>query len=99
MSQSGVSHILKWGRVNKDPMNERRTSGRQRTFKGGSISFEIASGIECTVRNLSHTGASLDVRGEIPVPDDFDLIIKPEGIKRLCHVVWRSGSRVGVSFA
>jgi hypothetical protein len=79
-------------------MEERRAIVRKRTFKGGSISFEIASGIECTVRNISAAGASLDVSGDIPVPEEFDLIIKPEGIKRSCHVIWRSGSRVGVSF-
>jgi hypothetical protein len=80
-------------------MQERRASLRHRTFKGGSISFDIASGVECTVRNLCDTGAFLDLRSKMPVPDDFDLIIKPEGIKRLCHVIWRSGNRVGVSFA
>lgn len=75
-----------------------RTSPRQRTFKGGAISFEIASGIECTVRNMSDRGACLDVKGSIPVPDDFHLIIKPEGVQRSCHVIWRTGSRVGVTF-
>ena len=73
-------------------------SPRHRTFKGGSISFEFATGIECTVRNISETGACLHIESMVAVPDNFTLIIKPEGTKRSCHVAWRSPGRIGVRF-
>ena len=79
-------------------MVERRTTPRHRTFKGGSISFPGAAGIECVVRNLSAAGACLDVASPIGIPDDFDLIIRPEYQRRHCHLVWRKAQRIGVHF-
>jgi hypothetical protein len=47
---------------------------------------------------MSETGAALEVERPTGVPDDFTLLIKPEIIKRDCHVVWRSTERIGVRF-
>jgi hypothetical protein len=80
-------------------MDENRRSQRQRTFKGGSIIFGLATAVDCTVRNMSASGACLEIRSPVGIPDDFALIIKPEFIKRNCHVVWRSAERIGVRFA
>jgi hypothetical protein len=80
-------------------MNEHRKNPRQRTFKGGSISFEIASGIKCVVRNLSDMGACLELKRPAEMPDNFTLTIKPEYLKRSCLVVWRDAHRIGVRFA
>jgi len=79
-------------------MVERRTAPRHRTFKGGSISFAGAGGIECVVRNLSAAGACLEVASPIGIPDEFDLIIRPEYQRRRCHLVWRKAQRIGVRF-
>jgi hypothetical protein len=79
-------------------MVERRITARHRTFKGGSISFAGAASIECIVRNLSPAGACLDVATPIGIPDDFDLIIRPEYQRRHCHLVWRKAQRIGVRF-
>ena len=79
-------------------MIERRTSPRHRTFKGGSISFAGAAAIECVVRNLSPAGACLEVASPIGIPDDFDLIIRPEYQRRHCRLVWRKAQRIGVRF-
>lgn len=79
-------------------MDEHRRTQRQRTFKGGSISFGSAPSIDCVVRNLSETGACLEV-GSPSIPNNFTLLIKPEFLKRSCKVAWRSASRIGVRFA
>lgn len=79
-------------------MVERRATPRHRTFKGGSISFAGAGGIECIVRNLSPAGACLEVASPIGMPEDFDLIIRPEYQRRHCHLVWCKEQRVGVQF-
>jgi hypothetical protein len=80
-------------------MNEHRKAQRQRTFKGGSISFDTAFGIDCLVRNISETGACLEVKIPARIPDDFTLIIKPEHVRRSCHVTWRTARLIGVRFA
>jgi hypothetical protein len=80
-------------------MADRRDGPRHRTFKGGAISFDIASGLECTVRNVSQGGACLDIPKIGGVPDQFELIIIPDGIRRSCQVSWRAKDRVGVRFA
>lgn len=69
-----------------------------RTFKGGSIIFGAAAAIDCTIRNLSETGASLEVTSPVGIPDEFTLLIKPEFVKRSCRVAWRSARRMGVQF-
>ena len=78
-------------------MEDQRSAPRQRTFKGGSVSTpgEI---IECVIRNLSDTGAMIELPGVIALPDTFTLIIKPELLKRSCTVAWLVGSRIGVRF-
>ena len=79
-------------------MDERRKYSRKRTFKGGSIIFGLAVGVDCVIRNLSDIGASLEVTSPESIPDDFTLLIRPEIIKRNCHVEWRSAHRIGVQF-
>ena len=78
-------------------MKERRRTVRQRTFKGAIISLPIGS-VECTVRNLSANGALLELQGPAPVPDDFELIIRPENRRHSCHVIHRAPRRIGVVF-
>ncbi len=79
-------------------MIEKRANPRVRTLKGGSIIFGAAAKVDCVVRNLSETGACLEVASPVGIPDDFTLQIKPEPTKRNCHVAWRSANRIGVSF-
>ena len=78
---------------------DRRSAPRHRTFKGGSISFARFAGIECVVRNLSASGACLEMDCPGSLPEDFSLIIKPENVRRACHLVWRSDHRLGVRFS
>ena len=79
-------------------MPEGRHSPRVRTFKGGSIIFGAAAAIDCVVRNMSETGAALEVESPVGIPDEFMLFIKPERVKRQCRVAWRSAKRIGVKF-
>jgi len=78
-------------------MTESRRTLRQRTFKGGSITLPTGT-VECLVRNISATGALLELNGPALVPNDFDLIIKPETLRRCCQVIRRDGHHLGVRF-
>jgi PilZ domain-containing protein len=77
---------------------ERRRAPRHRTFKGGTISFVPAGSIDCVVRNISTTGACLELAGPAGIPHDFMLVIKPECLQRSCHMVWCEALRMGVRF-
>jgi hypothetical protein len=60
--------------------------------------FGTVLAIECLIRNMSKTGACLEVASSLGIPDTFTLLIRPEIIKRLCCVAWRDGKRIGVRF-
>jgi PilZ domain len=79
-------------------MQERRKSPRRRTLKSGRIGFNRTTGIDCRVRNLSLTGACLELASQIGVPDDFVLLVESNRLQQPCHVVWRAASRLGVEF-
>ena len=53
---------------------------------------------DCTVRNISDTGAALDVVTPLFIPERFMLVVQAEGLKRRCRIVWRKGKRMGVLF-
>ncbi len=79
-------------------MQERRRSPRRRTLKSGRIGFNRTTGIDCRVRNLSLTGACLELASQIGIPDDFVLRVGSNHLQQPCHVVWRAASRMGVAF-
>lgn len=70
---------------------------RDRVLKTGSITFGGAA-IDCVVRNMSSTGAALEVASPVGVPDEFVLVIAADDVRRQCIVVWRKGKRTGVAF-
>jgi hypothetical protein len=79
-------------------MNERRSTPRYRVFKAGTIEFNRAGRVSCTVRNLSATGACLDVASPLGIPESFDLMIGSDRHTHHCKVVWHSVHRMGVQF-
>jgi hypothetical protein len=66
-------------------------------LKAATISFG-GGAIDCIVRNLSETGASLEVISPVGIPDRFTLVVDTEGSKRPCRIVWRKEKRIGVRF-
>jgi hypothetical protein len=78
-------------------MTNKRTAPRQRVLKAGKIAFGGAS-IDCTVRNLSETGAALDVVSVVGIPTDFSSVVQSDDTSRKCCVAWRKPNRIGVAF-
>jgi PilZ domain len=78
-------------------MDDGRKAPRHRVLKAGTMSFGGA-GITCTVRNLSDTGAALDVTSPIGIPGTFILVLESEHVQRSCRVVWRKARRIGGTF-
>jgi hypothetical protein len=78
-------------------MDHNRISSRRRILKAGTIEFG-GSGIDCTVRNISETGAALEVTSPLFIPERFTLFVPSDHFKRPCHIVWRKEKRIGVEF-
>jgi hypothetical protein len=81
-------------------MDDKRGTPRQRTLKSGKIVFGGGSfSVDCTIRNLSSTGARLQVPTSVAIPDTFTLVDAQSGGKgRPVTVVWRKGDLIGVRF-
>jgi hypothetical protein len=78
-------------------MDEQRASPRHRVLKAGTIEFS-GSKIDCVIRNLSTTGAAIEVKSPIWFPDNFVLAVASDGTARHCHIIWREDKRIGVAF-
>lgn len=80
-------------------MNEdNRNTQRHRTLKGAKIVLNDGfSTFQCTVRNMSDTGAKLLVASIIGVPHTFTLAMD-DGRKFDCETAWRTETEIGVRF-
>jgi hypothetical protein len=76
---------------------DQRSAVRHRVLKAGKIVFD-GSAITCMVRNMSDVGAMLDVATAAGIPEHFTLIMRADGRRMPCHVVWWKEKRVGVTF-
>ncbi len=81
-------------------MTERRRSRRQKLRVRGKL--VPGNGLpmrDCTVLDISESGAKLGVGSAGDLPSDFAIMLSPRGYPyRRCRLVWRSAAQVGVSF-
>jgi len=78
-------------------MVEFRSALRHRVLKPGTIEFG-GGAVNCLVRNLSATGAALEISSQVGVPETFVLRVPGDGLQLHCDVVWRKQYRIGVAF-
>ena len=93
-----ASALLFFGFTGRKPSAENRIARRRRVLKAGRIEFN-GNGIECIVRNISETGAAIEVASPIQCPLAFVLVIPSDASIKPCHVVWQRGKRIGVRFS
>ena len=81
-------------------MNERRGVGRTRIRHNAEIvvARRGAEKLQCTLHDLTSTGACLTLVTTHQVPDTFELTFDKGRSRRPCRVKWRTGNRLGVSF-
>src|SRR5690349_2848026 len=72
-----VTSMVEYFRINTEvhAMDEHRTVPRRRLLKGGKISFGNGAAIDCTIRNLSESGAALEVDSPVGIPERFMLVV------------------------
>lgn len=77
---------------------ENRLSVRRNTAIEAQVVYDGGkSRLGCIIRNLSDTGAKIEVSSVIGVPPNFDLVA-PRYRAKACRVVWRSLREMGVQF-
>jgi hypothetical protein len=78
-------------------MVETRVAPRYRVRKPAQIEYG-GDKIACMIRDLSITGAALEVSDTTAIPEKFTLIVRQDGLRLTCRVVRRSDFRIGVVF-
>jgi hypothetical protein len=77
---------------------ENRKVRRRRVFKAAIIEFP-GRAFSCVVRDLSDTGALLEIPSQTGIPHEFSLSIPTAELQRPCRAVWRSAKGIGIAFA
>jgi hypothetical protein len=93
--QPGVYRSLRIS-IYQDVM-ERRAISRNPVLMSGAIKF-AGSTINCLVRDMTISGAALDVTNPNDIPGHFNLVFKADSTQIPCHVIWRQEERIGVAF-
>jgi len=78
-------------------MIERRAAPRHNINRAGTIAF-VGGSVNCTIRNISATGAALEVLSAFSIPHEITLLMAEGRLSQHCYVVWRKQTRVGVMF-
>lgn len=78
---------------------DRRRSKRARTFLDGRIILNNRNSvIDCTVRDLSETGAKITFAHTVQIPSEFELSIPRRGLVVRARVMWTKGKDLGITF-
>jgi hypothetical protein len=78
---------------------ETRLAPRRNTSIGAVLVYNGGRArMECVIRNLSDSGAKLELKGSVAsIPNTFDLLA-PGHRPHPCRVVWRTLKELGVQF-
>ncbi len=80
-------------------MNDKRTTPRLRSFLKGRVLFNGGqNSLECLIRDISPTGARLELSASVTLPDRFDLYLPHRDETSKVQIQWRRGSQLGIAF-
>ena len=80
-------------------MQEMRHAERIRSFLRAQIIFNNRmSTIDCTIKNISATGARVALSETLAVPTEFEIDIPQKGRSYRARLVWRDKEAIGVEF-
>jgi hypothetical protein len=85
-----------------DPMMmiEARRAERIRSFLRARIIFNNhQSTIDCVIKNISKTGAKIELDNAMSIPDAFELEVPQKGRTFQARLSWRDRNSIGVAFA
>jgi PilZ domain len=76
---------------------DRRTKQRNPTFKFGVMTFGPDRRL-CVVKNISPTGAMIELENTLEIPDEFTLAIEADSFTHVCRVAWKASKQIAVNF-
>jgi hypothetical protein len=80
-------------------LENHRLARRSRVLMDGKIAYaQGARSIDCTIRDLSETGARVRLAGPEPMPESVVLIQMRSGIAYEATVVWARDKDLGLTF-
>ena len=79
-------------------MQHHRKFERTRMQKSARILLKENSGIDCVVRDLTNTGACIQLPKMLDLPEALDLTFDRGRSIRSCRLVWRTLDKIGVEF-
>lgn len=78
---------------------DHRHALRRRAFIAAKIVYQNgAVAVDCVIRNISATGAKIDVSESIVLPSHFDIVIPQKNVSHRAELRWRHGGETGVAF-
>ena len=78
---------------------ESRAEHRSRTLKRGQVRIDGGKSlIDCTIRDLTETGAKLRFDDAFPLPPQFELFIVDAKAVWPARNAWQKGTEAGVEF-
>ncbi len=76
-----------------------RGASRRRTLSAGKIIYgDGAYTCDCTIREISASGARIGIAGAIVVPKTFVLIDQKRGTAFEAELIWRNATQAGLRF-
>ncbi len=80
-------------------MSGQVSASRGRTFLAGKIIFNFGrSAFDCTVRQLTDAGATVELETTIGIPDQVQLLIVGTNQVKPCKRLWQSDRQLGLVF-
>jgi hypothetical protein len=94
-----MNYMTSKPQVDDSAYADRRGSPRRKTrFKATIVHGEARETLDCTVRDLSETGARLRLEAPDALPGTFHLIWQADRAVLEVEAVWRSSAEMGVKF-
>ncbi|WP_441235840.1 helix-turn-helix domain-containing protein [Bradyrhizobium sp. 930_D9_N1_4] len=83
-------------------MSDHRAAARHHTLRTGIVAFDNGTGstisVPCTIRDVSASGARLQLNSSAWVPEQFAVIFG-SGLRKDCRLAWRRERLIGGAFA
>jgi hypothetical protein len=80
-------------------MQDKRRVQRTRVLKDAKIILNNRSSLfDCTVINLTNLGSCVYLPSSARIPNSFALSFDRARSSRRCRVIWRTESKLGISF-
>jgi len=79
--------------------NEQRKQRRQRVLKDGKIvSSDMNSLIDVKIRDMSASGALVNLPANVVMPDKFNFLVVSDRLLYPAVLRWRKGEAMGIEF-